>query len=206
MKSIKKLFHIIIPLIAVYLYENMFKKEVDFYINLIPKTYHTIGLILLLILCISSIFFKKKQTDKNTLLIATENDYQRTYVSYSAIVLPSIFLFFYAILISIKNFDFNTIFTLLIIITLGIKGTFLRKTSSFKIDKRKLFFERKNEKRTFSTQDIQEIKIAPYEITIHYNDSEKLISFLELKQDDFKEIKTWFQKRLPYITVSKVSL
>lgn len=189
-------------LLAIYLYKNKFKEEIDSFFEAIPNIYFTIALGLLLIYSIINLFLRKEQTNThNTLFIATENDYQNTYKSHSFIGIFVIFIFFYALLL--KNFNLNAIIIILLLITWSINGTFLRKTSTFKIIENALTFERENEKRTFPINEVKEFKIAPNEIRVLYHDNEKLISFLEIKEEDYKEIKSWFQKNLPEIIVSK---
>ena len=188
--------------LAVYLYKNKFKEEIDSFFDSIPNIYFTIVLGLLLIYSIINLFLPKKQTNThNTLFIATENDYQNTYKSHSFIGILVIFIFFYALLL--KDFNLTTIIIILLLITWSINGTFLRKTSTFKIIENVLTFERENKKRRFPIKEIKEFKIAPNEIRVLYHDNEKLISFLEIKEEDYKEIKSWFQKNLPEIIVSK---
>lgn len=188
--------------LVVYLYKNKFKEEIDSFFEAIPSIYFTIALSLLLIYSIINLFIRKEQTNTyNTLFIATENDYQNTYKSHSFIGVLVILIFFYALLF--KNFNLTPIIIILIIITWSIHGTFLRKTSTFKILENVLTFERNKEKRTFPIKEVKEFKIAPNEIRVLYNDNEKLISFLEIKEEDYKEIKSWFQKYLPEIIVSK---
>lgn len=197
-----RLLSIGIYFIAFYLYKNIFKEEIDSFIETVPYIYYTIALILLLIYSIINLFIKKKQINTyNTLFIATENDYQDTYKSYSFIGLSTIFFFFYALLY--KNFNSTPVIIFLIIITWSIHGTFLRKTSTFKIIKNILTFERKNEKRKFPIEYIKELIIFPNEIKVLYQDDEKLISFLEIKGEDYKEIKSWLQKKLPNVIISK---
>ena len=197
-----RLLSIGISFIAIYLYKNKFKEEIDSFIETIPYTYYTIALILLLIYSTIKLFIRKEQINTyNTLFIATENDYQDTYKSYSFIGLSTIFFFFYALLY--KNFNSTPVTIFLITITWSIHGTFLRKTSTFKIIKNVLTFERKNEERKFPIEHIKELKISPDEIKVLYQDDEKLISFLEIKGEDYKEIKSWLQKRLPNVIISK---
>lgn len=201
---LKHALNILIPIITIYLYKNKFKEEIDFYIDLIPKAYFTIALTLILIYSITNIFTRKKQINYNNIFfIATENDYQNTYKSHVFIGVFSILFFFFTVF-SIKNFNINSVLFLLIILSWSIKGTFLCKTSSFKLINELLIFDRENEKITFLVKNIKEFKISPNQITVLYQDnSEKLISFLEIKEKDFRELKSWFQKRLPYITISK---
>ena len=59
------------------------------------------------------------------------------------------------------------------------------------------------EKLTFKVKELQSISISKDSIYLQYLSSKRLISFLEITEEDYKEIKSWFQKRLPNITTSK---
>ncbi|MCF2873729.1 MULTISPECIES: hypothetical protein [unclassified Tenacibaculum] len=191
-----------IPIIL-YLLKEKFDFDINFYIDKIPSKYFTIFLSCLLVFLILSFFLKKtkKHRDDNIIIFASQNDYSSKDSSIVFLTILSIGLCLY--IMFTKSPNINIILLWAILFFLGISNSFLIKTASFEIKEKSVYYKSGKEKRIFNLFNLKELNISPNEIRVLYHDNEKLISFLEIKEEDYKEIKSWFQKNLPEIIVSK---
>ncbi|WP_272151571.1 hypothetical protein [Tenacibaculum aiptasiae] len=191
----------IIPVIVIHIIESKFNINLREYIDAIPSIYFTLALIISLFIIIINFSSINQKKDGNILFLASQNDYGRIDTSIGFITFFTIGIGIYAYFIEIPKL--NTLLFFTIIYSLLIKGSFLKKTVMIKLKNNNLHYNNDKEKRTFPINEIKEFKIAPNEIRVLYHDNEKLISFLEIKEEDYKEIKSWFQRNLPEIIVSK---
>lgn len=189
------------PVIIMYVLESKYNINVRGYIDEIPNIYFTIALITLLLYIIFNYLSNNKKDNNDVLFLASQNDYQRMDASVGTTTILTIGLCAFIYFIKIPSLNISLF--ILIIYTSLIKGSFLDKTVVFKLEKGILNYKNNKEKRKFPVEKIKELKIAPNEIKLLYQESEKLISFLEIKEKDYKEIKFWFQKRLPNVIISK---
>ncbi|RBW55242.1 hypothetical protein DS884_16570 [Tenacibaculum sp. E3R01] len=200
---LKNLLPIILPLVLTYILELKFGINIETYINQIPNKYFTIILSSFLLYSMYTAFKPVINiNNKNILFIASQNDYNRMDNTIGSLIIFTIL--FFAFIYFIKTPTLNIWLFISIIFIHNIKGVYLQKTVTFELKNNDLNYQNSKEKRTFLVKNIKEFKISPNQITVLYqDDSEKLISFLEIKEKDFRELKSWFQKRLPYITISK---
>lgn len=194
LKQILKSVSFIIPLLIIfYLNNNTYN-----YIKQIPEIYITITLSLIILIYIISLF-QKKTKKEDILMLPSQNDYARKETS---LVLGGIFFVsFTAYSIFIQLPSINIILLTTLILILYFQGSYLKKTAFFKKEKNKLLYQNDKEIRSFNTSNITELVIFKNQIILNYKNSEHLIAFLQFSEKDFKEIKQWFNKQFPTVSI-----
>ncbi|WP_299622776.1 hypothetical protein [uncultured Tenacibaculum sp.] len=194
--------HIISPVffyVIIKIIEHFYGDEIAFYYEKIPKPYITAALILLLIFVTYRSFIPKKK-DPDSVFIPSENDYAHKDASLGfSIFLVTGFLA-YAYIVNVYQINYMIVF--IMIFVSFISGIFLRKTASFQIKKGLITFKNGKEERTFNVSEITNLEVFPNQIILFKEDSQELISFLELEKEDFQNIKTYFNKRVPEISIN----
>ncbi|CAL2102851.1 conserved membrane protein of unknown function [Tenacibaculum sp. 190130A14a] len=203
----KKFVRFLIPISIVVLprlLRDFFGFDINVYIDKIPSYYFTIALILLLVYSIVDTykkFYQEVKTTNNILFIASENDYYRKNTAHGFLTVLTIGFCFYAMMPKVHSIN-NSLFIVLLYLA-GFRKSILNKTAMFELKNDTFLYTNEKEKQTFNTENLQSIIIANNSISLQYTSSEKLISFLEINEEDFKEIKSWFLKHLPNITITK---
>ncbi|AUC13769.1 hypothetical protein BTO06_00780 [Tenacibaculum sp. SZ-18] len=175
-----------------------YKEELDYYFDQIPKTIVTIGLVLLVIYITIKLFFLKKK-DSHVLYIPSENDYVHKDTGLGSTVILIIAFLTYGYFINEYNIHGILIFLFLLI--LSVSSIPLEKTTSFQVKNKNITYKNGKEERVFKTDEIISLEVYPNQIHIHKQDSKETLLFLSLDQIDFQNIKSYFNKRVPEISV-----
>ncbi|SNR14383.1 hypothetical protein [Tenacibaculum jejuense] len=179
--------------------EHFYRDEIAFYYDQIPKPYITVALILLLIFITYKSFIPKKK-DTDSVFIPSENDYTHKDTSLGFSIFLVTGLLGYAYIVNVYQINYMIVFTMIFVSF--VSGIFLRKTASFQIKKGLITFKSGKEERTFNVSEITSLKVFQNQIILFKEDSQELISFLELEKEDFQNIKTYFNKRVPEISIA----
>ncbi|WP_442267676.1 hypothetical protein ACSIGC_08410 [Tenacibaculum sp. ZS6-P6] len=172
---------------------------ISFYYEKIPKPIITSALFLLLIYTTYKAFTPTKENPE-ILLIPSENDLQRkenTFISLIFIIPAFIMYFFIS-----DSFNVNYIIFFLIVLVNAKNETSLKRTASFQIKKGLITFKNGKEERIFNVSEITSLQVFPNQIIFFKEDSQELISFLQLEKEDFQNIKIYFNKRVPEISIN----
>ena len=181
------------------LIDVFYRDMISSYYEKIPKPIITSALFLLLIYTTYKAFTPTKENPEN-LLIPSENDFQRkeNNIISLIIIIPAFILYF---LIS-DSLNVNYIIIFLILLVNTKNETSLKRTASFQIKKALITFKSGKEERIFNASEITSLEVFPNQIILFKEDSQELISFLELEKEDFQNIKTYFNKRVPEISIN----
>ncbi len=194
--------HIISPLlffVIIKTIDRFYGDEIAFYYDQIPKPLITSGLLLLLIYVTYKSFSPVKE-ELEIIFIPNENDYENRDASIVISILLVVgFVIFASIFI---NLNINYIILFLIVLISITSNIILKKTASFQIKEEQIIFKSGKEERTFNVSEITSLEVFPNQIILFKKDSQELISFLQLEKEDFYNIKTYFNKRVPEISVN----
>jgi len=182
--------------------DRFYGDQIAFYYEKIPKSFITAALILLLVYVTCRSFIPKKK-DTETVFIPSENDYARKDTSLGFAILLIIGFLAYAYIINI--YKINYIIILATIFVVLIRGIFLNKTASFQIKEEQITFKSGKEEQIFKASEITSMEIYPNQIHLHKQDSKEVLLFLSLDKIDFQNIKKYFNKRVPEISVTLAS-
>ena len=176
-----------------------YKEELNYYFDKIPKPIVTGTLMLLLLFLIYKAFSPKKRENEKV-FIPSENDYAHkdTNVGFTVILIVG----FLAYAFLINEYTINAIIILLIFLVALISGSFLSKTASFQIKNDQITYKSGKEERIFTTSDIISLEVYPNQIHVFKQDSKEVLLFLSLDKVDFQNIKTYFNNRVPEISVT----
>ncbi|CAL2088415.1 conserved membrane hypothetical protein [Tenacibaculum sp. 190524A05c] len=177
---------------------RIYKEEFDYYFDKIPKPIITGILILVLLYFIYKALTPTKR-ENETVFIPSENDYAHKDTSVGFTVILIVGFLAYAFLIN--EYSTNAILILLIILVALISGSFLSKTTSFQIKNENITYKSGKEERVFKTDEIISLEVYPNQIHIHKQDTKEVLLFLSLDKTDFQNIKSYFNKRVPEISV-----
>jgi hypothetical protein len=175
-----------------------YKEELDYYFDQIPKTLVTIGLVLLVIYATIKLFFPKKK-DFHVLYIPSENDYAQKDTGLGFTVILIVVFLTYAYFIN--EYNINGILIFLFLLILSVSSIPLEKTTLFQIKNENITYKSGKEERVFKTDEIISLEVYPNQIQIHKQDSKEVLLFLSLDKIDFQNIKSYFNKRVPEISV-----
>ncbi|CAL2060061.1 hypothetical protein [Tenacibaculum sp. 190524A05c] len=177
---------------------RIYKEEFDYYFDKIPKPIITGVLILVLLFFIYKALTPTKRENK-TVFIPSENDYTHkdTSVGFTVILIVSFLTYAYFV----NVYSINAILILLIILVALISGSFLSKTASFQVKNKNITYKNGKEERVFKTDEIISLEVYPNQIHIHKQDTKEVLLFLSLDKTDFQNIKSYFNKRVPEISV-----
>ncbi len=185
--------------IVYHIIQFSFEEEIKYYYSKIPSSIITASLVTLLLYIIYKTFSLNDKKEKEILLITSENDYYRKDATKGFTALLVIVFLFYFFMVD--EFSVNSILFFLIILTISISNSSLRKTVSFQLKGEELSYKNEKEIRTFIVNEINEIKITASQIYLIKESSEELLSFLKLNKYDYREIKEWFQQNMPNVKV-----
>lgn len=177
---------------------RIYKEEFDYYFDKIPKPIITGVLILVLLFFIYKALTPTKR-ENEAVFIPSENDYAHKDTSIGFTVILIVGFLAYAFLIN--EYSTNAILILLIILVALISGSFLSKTTSFQIKNENITYKSGKEERVFKTYEIKSLEVYPNQIHIHKQDTKETLLFLSLDKTDFQNIKSYFNKRVPEISV-----
>ncbi|CAL2085544.1 hypothetical protein [Tenacibaculum sp. 190524A05c] len=177
---------------------RIYKEEFDYYFDKIPKPIITGVLILVLLYFIYKALTPTKR-ENETVFIPSENDYAHKDTSVGFTVILIVGFLAYAFLIN--EYSTNAILILLIILVALISGSFLSKTTSFQIKNENITYKSGKEERVFKTDEIISLEVYPNQIHIQKQDTKEVLLFLSLDKTDFQNIKSYFNKRVPEISV-----
>ena len=177
---------------------RIYKEEFDYYFDKIPKPIITGVLILVLLFFIYKAFTPKKR-ENETVFIPSENDYAHkdTSVGFTVILIVSFLTYAYFI----NEYSINAILILLIVLVALLSGSFLSKTASFQVKNENITYKNGKEERVFKIDEIISLEVYPNQIHIHKQDTKEVLLFLSLDKTDFQNIKSYFNKRVPEISV-----
>lgn len=175
-----------------------YKEELNYFFDKIPKPIISGALILVLLFFIYKAFTPKKK-ENETVFIPSENDYTHKDTSVGFTVILIVGFLAYAFLIN--EYSINAILILLIVLVALISGSFLSKTASFQIKNENITYKSGKEERVFKTDEIISLEVYPNQIHIHKQDTKEVLLFLSLDKTDFQNIKSYFNKRVPEISV-----
>ncbi len=175
-----------------------YKEELDYYFDQIPKTLVTIGLVLLVIYATIKLFFPKKK-DFHVLYIPSENDYAHKDTGLGFTVILIVVFLTYAYFIN--EYNINGILIFLFLLILSVSSIPLEKTTLFQIKNENITYKSGKEERVFKTDEIISLEVYPNQIHIQKQDSKETLLFLSLDKTDFQNIKSYFNKRVPEISV-----
>ncbi|CAL2089750.1 hypothetical protein [Tenacibaculum sp. 190524A05c] len=177
---------------------RIYKEEFDYYFDKIPTPIITGVLILVLLFFIYKALTPTKR-ENETVFIPSENDYTHkdTSVGFTVILIVSFLTYAYFV----NEYSINPILILLIVLVALISGSFLSKTASFQVKNKNITYKNGKEERVFNTDEIISLEVYPNQIHIHKQDSKETLLFLSLDKTDFQNIKSYFNKRVPEISV-----
>jgi hypothetical protein len=175
-----------------------YKEELNYFLDKIPKPIITGALILVLLFFIYKAFTPKKK-ENETVFIPSENDYTHkdTSLGFTVILIVSFLTYAYFV----NEYSINPILILLIVLVALISGSFLSKTASFQVKNKNITYKNGKEERVFKTDEIISLEVYPNQIHIHKQDTKEVLLFLSLDKTDFQNIKSYFNKRVPEISV-----
>ena len=201
LKSLPFTLWFIIP----YVLEHFFDINIREWLDKVPSSYYTIFLICMLMYSLVKLYIKKiwvKKENANELKLASINDYERVDSSIGFLFLFVIGYVIYLYFIKIPSL--NSTLVVLILVLILIEGSFLKKTAKFSLEESLLHYKNDKIKRNFSIENLKELLVFTDKIEFIYTDNtKKIINHLELKNNDYKNLKTWSNKHLPYVEVAK---
>lgn len=175
-----------------------YKEELDYYFDKIPKPLFTAALVLLIIYTTIKLFFQKKK-DSHVLYIPSENDYAHkdTGLGFTVILIVAFLAYAYFI----NEYNLNGILIFLFLLILSVSNVPLDKTTSFQFKNKNITYKSGKEERVFKTDEIISLEVYPNQIHIHKQNTKEVLLFLSLDKTDFHNIKSYFNKRVPEISV-----
>lgn len=196
--------YLIFMLLVIYI-KSAFNYDILTYIYQLPST--ILSGILLLYLGFIIYFSVNKKTQKteskelNTIAITSQNDVSRKNSSpiFGTLIILGILVY----ICFEKTFTLNIGLVLVIVLISTFTAYTLHKTASFKLINGRLHYKNEKEERSFEIVNITTIDIYRNQIIINQEYQQHVISFLELSEQDFKELKSWFNKQLPEIEIKR---